>query len=55
MCNNIEERNLLNYLTNNVNIDSEIYVSGILGCGAKFDDVCIKSIPNELFSENEKM
>lgn len=54
MQNNNEERNLLDYLINNADIDSELYVSGIIGCGATFDDVCIKSIPNEMFNEDEK-
>lgn len=54
MGNNAEEKRLLNFLMNSVDIDSELYVSGILGCGATFDDVCIKSIPNEMFDEKDK-
>lgn len=54
MQNSYEGKYLLNYLTNELNIDSEIYVSGILGCGATFDNLCIKSVPTELYVDGNK-
>lgn len=54
MENSNEGKYLLDFLTKKSNIDSEIYVSGILGCGATFDDICIKSVPSELYVDGDK-
>lgn len=54
MQNSNEGKKLFNFLTKEFNIDSKIYVSGILGCGATFDNTCIKSIPSELYVDGDK-